>query len=107
MHPGPITHLHEDEENAETVTEKIETVIFNQFAYVVGIASSLFNIPQILSIWVGKSAEGVSTLSWIGFSLASIFWLAYAIRRKEKALIVTFGLSLFFQLVIVAGTIIW
>jgi len=107
MHPGPIHNLKIDEEKAHNVIEKISTVLFNQVAYVVGIVSSLFNIPQVISIWVDKSAEGVSVLSWVGFALASLFWLAYAIRRKESALIITFSLSLFFQMVIVVGAILW
>lgn len=85
----------------------VSSLLFNQVAYVVGIGSTLFNIPQIITIWANKDAQGVSLLSWVGFSIASLFWLFYSIHHKEKALIITFGLNFLFQFAIIVGVIIY
>jgi uncharacterized protein with PQ loop repeat len=107
MNHGPYHVIKRQTEEARGVFQIISSIFLNQMAYVVGIMSSLFNIPQVISIWSHQNATGVSALSWSGFALASLFWLFYAIHHKEKALIVTFGLSLFFQVVIVVGAVLY
>lgn len=85
----------------------VSNILFNRAAYLVGIVGSFFNIPQMITIWVNKNAEGVSTASWVGFSITTLFWLSYAIYHKEKVLISTFGLTLVFQIIIVIGSILY
>ncbi len=77
----------------------------DKVAYAIGVATSVFNLPQIYKIWIGRNAEGVSLVAWIGFAAASLFWLSYSYIHKEKALTTTFVLTLIFQLVIIAGVI--
>jgi uncharacterized protein with PQ loop repeat len=87
--------------------EVLPNLLFNKAAYAVGIIGTFFNIPQMLSIWVHRNATGVSTAAWIGFSITTLFWLSYAIYHKEKVLIVTFSLTLVFQIIIVIGSILF
>jgi uncharacterized protein with PQ loop repeat len=107
MHHGAYHLIKKEPEPREGVFQMISNVFFNQLAYVVGVASSLFNIPQLITIWIDKDASGVSVLSWLGFSLASLFWLFYAIHHKEKALVITFSLTLVFQILIVIGAVMF
>ncbi|MEO8065567.1 MAG: PQ-loop domain-containing transporter [Candidatus Doudnabacteria bacterium] len=85
----------------------IKKLFLDDMAYVIGVLSAVFNIPQLVEIWVNKNATGVSSLSWTGFSLVSVFWLYYSIVHKEKALILTFSLTLILQAAIALGSFIY
>ena len=51
-------------------------------------AMSLFTmimtIPQVLAIWVGHQAAGVSILSWSAYLASALLWLAFGIRKRDK-----------------------
>ena len=79
----------------------------DKFAYVIGALGIILTIPQILKIWVGQDATGVSVIAWIGYMITSSFWLTYAIVHKEKPLIITYSLWILVKLPIVIGTIIY
>jgi uncharacterized protein with PQ loop repeat len=44
----------------------------------------LMTIPQVLAIWVGHQAAGVSILSWGAYLASAIFWLWFGIQKREK-----------------------
>lgn len=81
--------------------------MFNKLAYPVGIITVFFNVPQVFQIWSTGNAAGVSSISWVGYTLASLFWFTYAIYHKEKVLIVTFGGTLIMQIAITIGSLIY
>lgn len=108
MHPGAFHVVSQKTADVSKRSFKAVTnILFTRAAYAVGIIGSFFNIPQLITIWVHKNAEGVSVSSWIGFSVTTLFWLAYAIYHKEKVLIITFGLTLAFQIAIVVGSALY
>jgi uncharacterized protein with PQ loop repeat len=49
---------------------------------------SLFNllmtIPQVLTIWIGHQAAGVSILSWGAYLLSAFLWLLFGIRKHDR-----------------------
>jgi len=75
--------------------------------YAVGISGPLMTIPQLLSVWVEKSVDGLSLLSWSWYFITAIVWLIYAIVHKEKPLIVTNILWIIIHFFIVLGIIIY
>jgi uncharacterized protein with PQ loop repeat len=44
----------------------------------------LMTIPQILTIWIGQQAAGVSILSWGAYLLSAVLWLWYGIQKRDK-----------------------
>lgn len=84
----------------------VKMAILDRLAITVGILTAAFNLPQLLQIWVNKNIEGVSLISWAGFTVTSLFWFCYALFHKEKVLIVTFGVTLIFQALIVLGILV-
>jgi uncharacterized protein with PQ loop repeat len=44
----------------------------------------LMTIPQVLTIWVGHQAAGVSLLSWCAYLVSAVLWLWYGIQRRDK-----------------------
>jgi uncharacterized protein with PQ loop repeat len=95
------------EQSASAEPPSFKKYLLDEVAYMVGIATALANIPQLLQIWVGRDADGVSTFSWSAFALGTVFWLYYSSLHKERAMVVTFSLVLIFQVMIMLGSIIY
>ena len=48
------------------------------------IFTMLMTIPQVLSIWIGQQASGVSILSWSAYFISAIFWFWYGLQKRDK-----------------------
>ena len=44
----------------------------------------LMTIPQVLTIWVGQQAAGVSVLSWSAYLLSAVLWFWFGIKQRDK-----------------------
>ena len=44
----------------------------------------LMTVPQVLTIWVGHQAAGVSVVSWSAYLLSAILWLWYGLQKRDK-----------------------
>ncbi len=82
-------------------------VFINQSVYIVGILGILVIIPQILEIWVNKNSASVSLLTWVGFLIASSFWLFYGLIHKAKPIIFVNIAAIIANLLVVTGLILF
>jgi len=48
------------------------------------IFTMLMTIPQVLTIWVGHRAAGVSMLSWGAYLVSAVVWLWYGLQKRDK-----------------------
>ncbi len=78
-----------------------------RLALVVAIIEPLSTIPQIIDIYRSKDADSLSLLSWLLFMLASLIWLAYGIKIKNRPLIASSVLWVFTELVLIVGIILF
>lgn len=44
----------------------------------------LMTVPQVLTIWVGQQAAGVSVVSWSAYLFSAILWFWYGLRKRDK-----------------------
>ena len=44
----------------------------------------LMTVPQVLTIWVGRQAAGVSVVSWSAYLLSAILWFWYGFQKGDK-----------------------
>jgi uncharacterized protein with PQ loop repeat len=44
----------------------------------------LMTVPQVLTIWVGREAAGVSVLSWGAYLISAVLWFWYGIQKRDK-----------------------
>jgi uncharacterized protein with PQ loop repeat len=44
----------------------------------------LMTVPQVLTIWVGHQAAGVSVISWSAYLLSAIIWFWYGLQKRDK-----------------------
>jgi uncharacterized protein with PQ loop repeat len=46
----------------------------------------LMTVPQVLAIWVGREAGGVSLVSWLSYLLAAALWFVYGLQKRDKTI---------------------
>jgi len=44
----------------------------------------LMTVPQVLTIWVGQQAAGVSVLSWSAYLLSALLWFWYGLQKRDR-----------------------
>lgn len=44
----------------------------------------LMTVPQVLTIWVGQQAAGVSVWSWSAYLLSAVLWFWFGIQQHDK-----------------------
>lgn len=80
---------------------KLET-----FVLVMGIIEPLFTLPQAYTVWVRQETAGVSLLTWVFFTIASIVWLIYGISIKNKPIVASYALYTVLNSFLVIGLLI-
>ena len=48
------------------------------------IFTMIMTVPQVLAIWIGHQAAGVSILSWSAYFVSAVLWLWFGIRRHDR-----------------------
>ena len=48
------------------------------------IFTMLMTVPQVLTIWVGHQAAGVSVISWSAYLLSAILWFWYGLQKRDR-----------------------
>lgn len=93
-----IHQKHEPYPHAHKFKNFIDKII-----YPVGIIGPLMTIPQLVKIWVGQDATGVSIISWSAYLVIAIFWLFYGTIHKEWPIILSNVLWILMDVAIVLG----
>jgi uncharacterized protein with PQ loop repeat len=57
---------------------------FNRLLGGMSVFTMLMTIPQVLTIWVGHEAAGVSIVSWSAYLLSAILWFWYGFQKHDK-----------------------
>lgn len=50
------------------------------------VMTMLMTVPQVLTIWVGRNAAGVSLVSWVSYLFAACLWFVYGIQKRDKTI---------------------
>ena len=46
----------------------------------------LMTVPQVLTIWIGHNAGGVSLVSWVSYLLSACLWFVYGLQKHDKTI---------------------
>lgn len=90
----------------ESGSKKSAGKMFERFMLVFATAEPLATIPQIVKIWSGNNAAGVSFLTWFFYTLTSAIWLVYGIKTNDRPIIVSGALWVLSQSLVVIGILI-
>lgn len=61
--------------------------IVDKLVYVLGVLTPVSTLPQVLKIWMNRSATDVSIFTWLPYLFFAIIWLWYGVVHKEKPII--------------------
>lgn len=50
------------------------------------IVTMLMTVPQVLVIWVGRDAGGVSLVSWTSYFFSACLWFVYGLQKRDKTI---------------------
>lgn len=81
--------------------------LIDRLIYVAAITYPLTTIPQIVDIFINKSSENVSLLTWILYDAFTLIFLWYAIEKRLKPLIIEYCLWIIAQSIVVFGILLY
>ncbi|MEO7150219.1 MAG: hypothetical protein ABIX46_00695, partial [Burkholderiaceae bacterium] len=57
-----------------------------KFLRALSVVTMLMTVPQVISIWWGGSASGVSLWSWGAYLFSACLWFVYGWRKRDKTI---------------------
>ena len=67
----------------------------------------LMTVPQVLTIWIGQQAAGVSILTWSAYLVSAILWLWFGIKKSDKNIYLPCVGWIVLDLAVITGVIIY
>ena len=59
---------------------------FDRVLYAFSIITILMTIPQVLSVWMNRSAEGVSIITWSTYFVSACVWLVHGLKQRDPTI---------------------
>lgn len=81
--------------------------IIDHLVYIAGPLIPIAIIPQALTVWVQKETAGTSIITWIILCFTSFVMACYALKHKEKPLILTYVPLFVLNVMVVIGLILY
>ena len=67
----------------------------------------LMTVPQVLTIWIGRQAAGVSIWSWSAYLLSALLWFWFGIRKRDKNIYLPCIGWMALDIAVIAGAIVY
>lgn len=111
----PLKHVLHHLHKRKRVHQKLEPYphpdklkrFIDKAIFVVAIWIPLMTIPQVIRIWVNRSAQDVSIITWGSFLVSACFWLVYSVLHRDKPLIINSILWVILEALVVIGILIY
>lgn len=101
-----VVHAHRvKRKNTKRNTKLV--LFFDKLVVFMGILNLVATLPQVITIWAGKDAAGVSSISWGYYSIFSVTFFIYGLIHKEKPIIITYSGSALLYMLIFVGSLIY
>jgi len=66
--------------------------ILDKVIYLVGLITPAVLMPQLIEVWTTHDVQGLSLITWLGFTIINLIWLLYGIVHREGPIIISNGL---------------
>ena len=70
------------------------------------VVTMVMTVPQVLTIWLGGDAGGISLISWASYLFTACLWFVYGVRRRDKTIYLACIGWIFLDAAVVAGVIV-
>ncbi|PYT57221.1 MAG: hypothetical protein DMG35_20640 [Acidobacteria bacterium] len=79
-----LREIHATQSDSVTRSHSSFARVLHRLLGSLSIFTMLMTTPQVLTIWVGHRAAGVSMLSWTAYLASAVVWLWYGIQKRDK-----------------------
>jgi len=73
----------------------------------VSVFTMLMTVPQVLTIWIGHNAGGVSLISWVAYLIAACLWFVYGLQKNDKTIYLACVGWVLLDLAVVIGVVVY
>jgi len=77
----------------------------DKLVYIAAIATPIMTLPQLFRAW-SRDNGGVSAVTWGAYVVIAVIWLLYALKNRDKPLIILEVSAVILYSLIVVGLII-
>ena len=70
------------------------------------IFTMLMTIPQVLTIWIGHQAAGVSVWTWSAYLVSAFLWFWHGIRKRDKNIYLACIGWIVLDIAVIAGAVV-
>jgi len=81
--------------------------LLDTVVYAAGIIGPIMALPQVLLVYVGQDATGLSPITWFGWAVLDIPWIIYGLVHKERPIMITYTLWMVINLSVAIGAVIY
>jgi uncharacterized protein with PQ loop repeat len=67
----------------------------------------VMTVPQVLTIWVGHRAAGISILSWGAYLVSAVLWLWYGLQKRDKNIYLPCMGWILLDCAVIVGTVVY
>jgi uncharacterized protein with PQ loop repeat len=92
---------------ADAACVKPPTTALERVLRAMSVMTMLMTVPQVLTIWIGHNAGGVSASSWGTYLVAAVLWFAYGVQKRDRTIYLACIGWILLDVAVVAGVIIY
>ncbi len=96
-------HHHRKHQKVKPVKKRF----IDRIIYFIVFIGPLMTITQVVEIWINKNASGVSIITWGAYLFTSMFWLNYGLFHKDRPIILSAGMWIFMEILIIFGILLY
>ena len=71
------------------------------------IVTLLMSIPQVLTVWLGGRAQGVSIATWSTYFLSALLWFWFGLSKRDKNIYLPCIGWMIVDVLVVVGAIVY
>ena len=87
--------------------KQLDTSLLYRLTLVAAVAQPLMTVPQAIQLYTTHDASGLSLLTWAGYTLFGLIFLAYGIKYQLRPIALTQSIWVVLQLCVVVGIVVW
>jgi uncharacterized protein with PQ loop repeat len=71
------------------------------------VVTMVMTVPQVLTIWIGHNAGGVSLVSWAAYFVAACLWFVHGLQTGDKTIYLPCVGWMLLDLAVVIGVLVY
>ena len=75
--------------------------------FFIGVLGPILTLPQLIKVWAGKDASGLSMMTWSLWLFVDSIWILYGFAHRIYPIVISHGAYMLVQTGVVAGIILY